>query len=97
MGIHTGTAQLQDASIFPRYSGYATIAMTQRIMSAGHGGQILLSQTTADLVREKLPARGTPYRYAGTALERYSAVCAIFIKYLHLTCLPILRLSMQWK
>jgi predicted ATPase/class 3 adenylate cyclase len=55
MGIHTGTAQLEDASKSPRYSGYATIAMSQRIMSAGHGGQILLSQVMADLIRDKLP------------------------------------------
>jgi predicted ATPase/class 3 adenylate cyclase len=54
MGIHTGTAQLQDPSKSPRYSGYATIAISQRIMSAGHGGQILLSQTVADLTRDKL-------------------------------------------
>lgn len=56
MGVHTGAAQLQDPSKSPRYSGYATIAMSQRIMSAGHGGQILLSQTVADLTRDKLPA-----------------------------------------
>jgi predicted ATPase/class 3 adenylate cyclase len=54
MGIHTGTAQLQDPSKSPRYSGYATLAMSQRIMSAGHGGQILLSQITADLTSDKL-------------------------------------------
>jgi class 3 adenylate cyclase len=56
MGIHTGAAQLQDASIVPRYSGYATIAVAQRVMSAGHGGQILLSQIAADLINDKLPA-----------------------------------------
>jgi len=56
MGIHTGAAQLEAASRSPRYSGYTTIAMSQRIMSAGHGGQILLSQLTADLIREKCPA-----------------------------------------
>jgi len=56
MGIHTGAAQLEDPSKSPRYSGYATIAMSQRIMSAGHGGQILLSQIAADLTRDKLPA-----------------------------------------
>ena len=55
MGIHTGTAQLQDSSQPHRYSGYATIATSQRVMSAGHGGQILLSQIAADLVNNKLP------------------------------------------
>ena len=36
------------------YSGYATLASTQRIMSAGHGGQILLSGATRELVRDVL-------------------------------------------
>jgi len=55
MGIHTGTAQLEDAFKHPRYEGYTTLATSQRIMSAGHGGQILLSQISADLIRDKLP------------------------------------------
>jgi predicted ATPase/class 3 adenylate cyclase len=56
IGIHTGAAQLQDASRSPRYAGYATISISQRVMSAGHGGQVLLSQIAADLIRDKLPA-----------------------------------------
>lgn len=55
MGIHTGAAQLQDASKPQRYLGYAALATSSRIMSAGHGGQILLSQTAAELARDKLP------------------------------------------
>jgi predicted ATPase/class 3 adenylate cyclase len=55
MGIHTGAAQLQIASSDNAYSGYATLASTQRIMSAGHGGQILLSGATRELVRDTLP------------------------------------------
>src|SRR5687767_12347939 len=46
MGIHTGAAQLQIDSNDNAYSGYATLASTQRIMSAGHGGQILISSAT---------------------------------------------------
>jgi len=53
MGIHTGAAQLTDDD---QYSGYATMASTQRIMSAGHGGQVLISGTTRELVRNTLPA-----------------------------------------
>ena len=53
MGIHTGTAQLNEEN---QYSGYSTLASTQRIMSAGHGGQILLSNTTRELVQDSLPA-----------------------------------------
>jgi predicted ATPase/class 3 adenylate cyclase len=55
MGINTGAAQLKDDpqghGVF--YEGYATLALTQRIMSVGHGGQILLSQTTYDLLKDK--------------------------------------------
>lgn len=55
MGIHTGAAQLESTSNEIRYSGYTTLAVTQRIMSAGHGGQILLSQAAHDAAGEKLP------------------------------------------
>jgi len=53
MGIHIGAAQLDDNS---DYSGYATLALVQRIMSAGHGGQVLLSQTAYELIGNGLPA-----------------------------------------
>jgi predicted ATPase/class 3 adenylate cyclase len=56
MGIHTGAAQLINDVLQTGYSGYATLALTQRIMSAGHGGQILLSSATRELVRDALPA-----------------------------------------
>lgn len=56
MGIHTGAAQLQIDSKDNPYVGYATLASAQRIMSAGHGGQVLLSGATRELVREVLPA-----------------------------------------
>ena len=52
MGIHTGTAQLTNENL---YSGYATLASTQRIMSAGHGGQVLLSNITRELAGDGLP------------------------------------------
>jgi len=52
MGIHSGTAQ---ANSDGQYSGYTTLALTQRIMSAGHGGQVLLSVATRELVRDSLP------------------------------------------
>ncbi|HEU0297116.1 MAG TPA: adenylate/guanylate cyclase domain-containing protein [Anaerolineales bacterium] len=55
MGIHTGAAQLKEDSNEIVYEGYTTLALTQRIMSAGHGGQILLSQSVYDLTRDVLP------------------------------------------
>jgi len=55
MGINAGAAHLkedpQGQGAF--YEGYATLALTQRIMSVGHGGQILLSQATYDLVKDR--------------------------------------------
>ena len=52
MGLHTGTAEiLPDGN----YEGYATLASTQRVMSAAHGGQTLLTQTTYDLLQLTLP------------------------------------------
>ncbi len=55
MGIHTGPAQLQDISKGSHYSGYATLATTQRVMSAGHGGQILISKSVHELLVNHLP------------------------------------------
>jgi len=54
MGINTGAANLNDDK---QYSGYSTLALTQRVMSAGHGGQILISQSTFDLTRDRLPEK----------------------------------------
>src|SRR6185503_8509199 len=54
MGIHSGTAHLNDEK---QYSGYSTLALTQRIMSAGHGEQILLSQSIFDLIKDGLPVK----------------------------------------
>ena len=55
MGIHTGRADWTDKPNEPKYEGYATLALTQRIMSAGHGGQILVSQSVFDLTQDHLP------------------------------------------
>ncbi len=50
MALHTGEAMLAT-------TGYVGIDVHRaaRICSAGHGGQVLLSQTTRDLVEEALP------------------------------------------
>jgi predicted ATPase/class 3 adenylate cyclase len=52
MGLHTGSAEILPDG---KYEGYATIASTQRVMSAAHGGQTLLTQTTHDLLQNELP------------------------------------------
>jgi predicted ATPase/class 3 adenylate cyclase len=56
MGIHTGAAQIgvqDDRS--GGYRGYLTLARVQRVMSSAHGGQVLLSSASAELVRGQLP------------------------------------------
>ncbi len=45
MGIHTGAAELSDGD----YSGLA-LSRVQRVMSAGYGGQVLISESTQELV-----------------------------------------------
>ena len=56
MGIHTGAAQ---AGVLEEraggYVGYMTLTRVQRVMSTAHGGQTLLSNATAELVRAELP------------------------------------------
>jgi predicted ATPase/class 3 adenylate cyclase len=50
MGLHSGTPQV----VGDRYVGL-DVHRAARIASSGHGGQVLLSQTTCDLVEHKLP------------------------------------------
>ncbi len=50
MGLHSGEAELRAND----YYGQA-LNRAARIMAVGHGGQILLSAVTAELVREHLP------------------------------------------
>jgi class 3 adenylate cyclase len=52
MGIHTGQAQLQEAG---DYHGYLAMSRVQRLMSAAHGGQVLLSLAAQELVRDDVP------------------------------------------
>jgi class 3 adenylate cyclase len=50
MALHTGAAQEQDGD----YLG-PTLSVVARICDAGHGGQILLTQATCELVGGSLP------------------------------------------
>ena len=57
MGIHTGPAQPgRTPTDSAGYSGYLTLARAQRLLSTAYGGQVLLSDTTADLVQYDLPS-----------------------------------------
>jgi predicted ATPase/class 3 adenylate cyclase len=51
MGIHTGEAEAHDNE----YQGYLTLSLVQRLMSAGHGGQVLVSGATENLLQGQLP------------------------------------------
>jgi predicted ATPase/class 3 adenylate cyclase len=58
MGIHTGEASLGDMDARAGgYTGYLTLTRAQRVMSTAHGGQVLLSSASAELVRGQLPDR----------------------------------------
>jgi predicted ATPase/class 3 adenylate cyclase len=50
MGLHTAEAELRDGDYYGQ-----SLNRAARIMSIGHGGQILLSETTVQVVREHLP------------------------------------------
>lgn len=58
MALHTDQAEVNaehyDSGEYAE-GEYLFLARTARLMSAAHGGQILLSATTAELVREQLP------------------------------------------
>lgn len=54
MAIHTGTVDLQGEE----YAGH-TLNRVARLVSAGHGGQILLSASSAELARQAFPSDTT--------------------------------------
>lgn len=56
MGMHTGIADEAATDDFATgYRGYSTLARTSRVMSLAHGGQVLLSNASAEQVRSDLP------------------------------------------
>jgi len=57
--VHTGSAEERDGDYFG-----PSVNRTARLLSAGHGGQVLLSSTTRALVQTRLPA-GTSLRDLG--------------------------------
>jgi class 3 adenylate cyclase len=51
MALHTGAAELRDHDYFG-----PPLNRVARLLAAGHGGQVLLSLATQELVRDSLPA-----------------------------------------
>jgi predicted ATPase/class 3 adenylate cyclase len=50
IGLHTGESELRDGDYYGR-----SVNRAARVMDAGHGGQVLVSRATHDLVRDLLP------------------------------------------
>src|SRR5262245_2223218 len=63
-GTHVGTAEHRDNDFFG-----TVVNRAARIMSAAHGGQVLLSKTVADLVGNRLP-QGFELKDLGSVLLR---------------------------
>jgi class 3 adenylate cyclase len=63
VGLHTGEAEERDGDYFG-----PPLNCAARPMSAGHGGQILLSIATQELVRDRLPERAARMMGASEAL-----------------------------
>lgn len=60
MGLHTGLADPVDpGSVAGGYFSSQTLNRVSRIMSAGHGGQILLSLAAEELSRDALPEQSS--------------------------------------
>ena len=51
MALHTGAAELRDNDYFGQ-----PLNRVSRLLAAGHGGQVLLSLPTEELVRDTLPS-----------------------------------------
>ena len=58
MGLYTGAAKFSSdgSNKYDYHESYATIASAQRVMSVAHGGQVLISNTTQNLLQNNLPA-----------------------------------------
>ena len=72
IGVHTGEVQLRDED---NYIGPA-INRTARLRELAHGGQTVLSGTTADLVIDTLPDRRLAHRPRHPAATRPAAAGA---------------------
>jgi predicted ATPase/class 3 adenylate cyclase len=73
MGIHTGEAELRDGDYFG-----GTLNLAARIMSIGHGGQILISEITLQIAQEHLSAHVSVTDLGEHRLKGLSKVERIF-------------------
>jgi predicted ATPase/class 3 adenylate cyclase len=57
MGLNSGNSQPElDGERVIDYTGYLTLTLVQRVMSTAYGGQVLISNATAEILRGHLPA-----------------------------------------
>ena len=70
MALHTGAAEVRAGEFRSgEYVSGITLSRVSRILSAGHGGQVLLSQSTAERAQDQLP-QGVALRDLGKFLLR---------------------------
>jgi predicted ATPase/class 3 adenylate cyclase len=92
MGLHTGPAEIRDGDYFGTH-----LNRVARLEAAGHGGQILISLVTRELVREDLPADVTLKdlgEYTFKNLERPEQVFQVSVPDLRID-FPALRTPSQ--
>ena len=66
MALHTGPVDVREGEYTSgEYASGLTLSRTARLLSAAHGGQILVSQRTQELVGDQLPPQAE-LRYLGT-------------------------------
>jgi len=91
IGMHTGEAERRDNDYFG-----PSLNRVARILSTGHGGQVLLSQATYELVRDNLPS-GVELRSLGEHrlrdLERPESVYQLVAEGLASDFAPLKSLS----
>jgi class 3 adenylate cyclase len=85
MGLHTGEAQVSRTD----YVGI-DVHRAARIAAVAHGGQVLLSQTTYDLVESELP-EGVAIRESACTNSSSMVCCLTFLPlspwiHLRITC-----------
>ncbi len=73
MALHTGVAELRDGDYFG-----APLNRVARILALGHGGQILISRATHDLVADDLPAQTSLHELGEHRLKDLSRPEQIF-------------------
>lgn len=73
MGLHTGEAELRADDYYGQ-----TLNRAARIMSAGHGGQLLISSVTAELAREHLPENSSLHDLGEHRLKNLSKTEHLF-------------------